>query len=50
LFGLAAVTLLLVCRDFEDRKPGFTLASPCAAASAGSFLQEASPVDPLEVI
>lgn len=45
LFGLAAVTAMLVCYALEDRDPRYTLAFAfaCAAGSAYGFLQGAWP-------
>lgn len=52
LFGLSAVTLMLVCYAFEDRSPKFTLgfAAACAAGSAYGFLQGAWPFGLVEAI
>jgi hypothetical protein len=43
LFGLFAVTAMLVCYAFEDRSPKFILgfAAACVLASAYGFLQGA---------
>ena len=52
LFGLIAVTLMLVCYAFEDRNPWFILgfAGACAAGSAYGFLQGAWPFGLVEAI
>jgi len=43
LFGLFAVTAMLVCYAFEDRSPKFIVgfAAACVLASAYGFLQGA---------
>jgi hypothetical protein len=45
LFGLFAVTTMLVCYAFEDRSPKFVLgfAAACVLASIYGFLQGAWP-------
>ena len=45
LFGLLAVTLMLVCYALEERSPWFVLAfaGACALGSAYGFLQGAWP-------
>jgi hypothetical protein len=45
LFGLFAVTAMLVCYAFEDRSPKFVLgfAAACVLASIYGFLQGAWP-------
>jgi uncharacterized membrane protein YccC len=45
LFGLAAVTAMLICYALEDRDPGWVLgfAGACALASLYGFLQGAWP-------
>lgn len=45
LFGLAAVSLMLVCYALEDRSPWFVLgfAASCVLGSAYGFLQGAWP-------
>ena len=45
LFGLAAVTAMLVCYALEERDPGYVLgfAVACAAGSVYGFLQGAWP-------
>jgi hypothetical protein len=52
LFGLGAVTLMLVCYALEDRSPGFVLAFAvaCALASVYGFLQGAWPFGVVEAI
>ena len=52
LFGLAAVTAMLVCYALEERGAGFVLgfAAACAAASAYGFLQGAWPFGIVEAI
>ena len=52
LFGLLAVTAMLVCYAFEHRSPWFILgfAGPCALGSAYGFLQGAWPFGLVEVI
>jgi hypothetical protein len=45
VFGLVAVTAMLVCYALEERSPWFTLgfAAACALGSAYGFLQGAWP-------
>lgn len=52
LFGLAAVTAMLVFYALEDRHPLFVLAfaGACALASAYGFLQGAWPFGVVEAI
>ncbi len=52
LFGLAAVTLMLIFYAFEDRSPWMILAfaGACLLASAYGFLQGAWPFGLVEVI
>ena len=52
LFGLLAVTAMLVCYGFEERSPWFTLAfaAACAAGSAYGFLQGAWPFGLVEAV
>ncbi|HEY3303792.1 MAG TPA: hypothetical protein VGL70_09715 [Candidatus Binatia bacterium] len=52
LFGLFAVTGMLVCYALEDRSPWFILAFAafCALGSAYGFLQGAWPFGVVEVI
>jgi hypothetical protein len=52
LFGLCAVTAMLICYAFERRSPWFTLAfaAACAAGSAYGFLQGAWPFGVVEAI
>jgi hypothetical protein len=52
LFGLLAVTAMLVCYAFEDRSPKFILgfAAACVLASAYGFLQGAWPFGIVEVV
>jgi hypothetical protein len=52
LFGLAAVTLMLVCYALEARSPWFVLgfAGACAAGSAYGFLQGAWPFGAVEAV
>jgi hypothetical protein len=52
LFGLFAVTAMLVCYALEDRSPWFILAfaASCALGSAYGFLQGAWPFGVVEVI
>jgi hypothetical protein len=52
LFGLCAVTAMLVCYALEGRSPWFTLgfAAACAAGSAYGFLQGAWPFGLVEAI
>ncbi len=52
LFGLAAVTAMLVCYGLEDRGPGWVLAfaACCALASVYGFLQGAWPFGVVEAI
>jgi hypothetical protein len=52
LFGLFAVTAMLVCYALEDRSPWFILAfaGACALASIYGFLQGAWPFGIVEAI
>lgn len=52
LFGLAAVTAMLVCYALEDRSPWYILAfaACCALASVYGFLQGAWPFGVVEAI
>ena len=52
LFGLIAVTLMLVCYALEDRSPWFILgfALACALGSAYGFLQGAGPFGLVEAV
>jgi hypothetical protein len=52
LFGLLAVTAMLLCYALEDRGPWFVLAfaGSCALASAYGFLQGAWPFGLIEAI
>jgi hypothetical protein len=52
LFGLFAVTAMLVSYAFEDRSPWFilTFAAACGLASAYGFLQGAWPFGVVEAI
>jgi hypothetical protein len=52
LFGLFAVTAMLVCYAVEDRSPWFILAfaGACALGSVYGFLQGAWPFGMVEVI
>jgi hypothetical protein len=52
LFGLGAVTAMLVCYALEDRSPWFVLAfaAACALASVYGFLQGAWPFGLVEAI
>jgi hypothetical protein len=52
LFGLFAVTAMLVCYALEARSPWFTLAfaGACALGSAYGFLQGAWPFGAVELI
>jgi hypothetical protein len=52
LFGLFAVTAMLVCYALEQRSPKFTLgfAAACALGSAYGFLQGAWPFGIVEAI
>jgi hypothetical protein len=52
LFGLFAVTAMLVCYALEDRSPWFILAfaASCALGSAYGFLQGAWPFGVVEGI
>jgi hypothetical protein len=52
IFGLVAVTAMLVFYALEDRDPGFVLAfaGACALASAYGFLQGAWPFGVVEAI
>ncbi len=52
LFGLVAVTLMLVCYAYEGRGRGWVLgfAASCALGSAYGFLQGAWPFGVVEAI
>ena len=52
LFGLFAVTAMLVCYAFEDRSPWFILAfaTACALGLAYGFLQGAWPFGLVEAV
>ena len=52
LFGLFAVTAMLVCYAYEDRSPWFILAfaGACALGSIYGFLQGAWPFGVIEAI
>ena len=52
LFGLFAVTAMLICYAFEDRSPWFILAfaGACALGSLHGFLQGAWPFGLVEAI
>lgn len=52
LFGLFAVTMMLVCYALEDRSHGFILAFAvaCALGSAYGFLQGAWPFGLVEAV
>ena len=52
LFGLLAVTLMMVCYAFEDRGPGFILgfALACVLGSIYGFLQGAWPFGLVEAV
>lgn len=52
LFGLASVSVMLVCYALEDRNAGFVLAfaASCALASVYGFLQGAWPFGVVEAI
>ena len=52
LFGLGAVTAMLVLYALEDRSPHFILAfaAACALASAYGFLQGAWPFEVVEAV
>jgi hypothetical protein len=52
LFGLFAVSAMLVCYAFEDRSPWFVLAfaAACALGSAYGFLQGAWPFGLVEAV
>ena len=52
LFGLVAVTAMLVCYAYEQRSPWFILAfaAACAMGSAYGFLQGAWPFGGVEAI
>jgi hypothetical protein len=52
LFGLFAVTAMLVCYALEDRSPWFVLAFAvaCVLASAYGFLQGAWPFGLVEAV
>jgi hypothetical protein len=51
-FGLAAVTLMLICNTLEDRSPWWVLAfaGACVLGSAYGFLQGAWPFGVIEAI
>jgi hypothetical protein len=52
LFGLAAISFMLVCYILEDRATGWTLAFAlgCALSSVYGFLQAAWPFGVVELI
>ena len=52
LFGLFAVTMMLVCYALEERSPWFILAfaAACALGSAYGFLQGAWPFGLVEAV
>jgi hypothetical protein len=52
LFGLFAVTAMMICYAMEDRAPGFILAFAvaCILASAYGFLQGAWPFGAVEIV
>jgi hypothetical protein len=52
LFGVAAVTAMLICYALEDRSPWFVLAfvGACAAGSLYGFMQGAWPFGVVEAI
>ena len=52
IFGLFAVTAMLVCYSLEDRRPVYTLAfaGACALGSIYGFLQGAWPFGIVEAI
>jgi hypothetical protein len=52
VFGLLAVTAMLVCYALEERSPWFTLAfaASCALGSVYGFLQGAWPFGVIEAI
>ena len=52
IFGLFAVTAMLVCYAFEDRSPWFVLAfaAACLLASIYGFLQGAWPFGLIEAV
>ena len=52
LFGLVAVSLMLLCYALEDRGPGYVLAfaGACLLASLYGFLQGAWPFGVVEAI
>ena len=52
LFGLFAVSAMLVCYALEDRGPGYILAfaGACLLASAYGFLQGAWPFGVVEAV
>lgn len=52
LFGLVAVTAMLICYALEDRSPRYVLAfaGACALASIYGFLQGAWPFGLVEAI
>jgi hypothetical protein len=52
LFGVAALTVMLICYALERKSPWFTLgmAVSCVAAGAYGFLQGAWPFGVLELI
>lgn len=52
LFGLFAVTAMLICYAFEDRSPWFILAfaGACAMGSLYGFLQGAWPFGVVEAV
>jgi hypothetical protein len=52
LFGLAAVTAMLICYALEERSPWYVLAfaAACALASIYGFLQGAWPFGVVEAV
>lgn len=52
MFGLAALTVMLVCYALEDRRPAYSLAfgAACVLASIYGFLQGAWPFGLVEAI
>lgn len=52
LFGLFAVTAMMVCYALEERAPAFILAfaGACLLASAYGFLQGAWPFGAVEIV
>ena len=52
LFGLVAVSLMLLCHSLEDRSPWFVLAfaGSCGLGSVYGFVQGAWPLGLLELV